>query len=196
MPSAGNDRSTAGEKIVPVAKTAATRPRGARRPYCGAMARLFVAVWPPTEVGEALAGLPRPDLPGVRWIAPERLHVTMRFLGDCDEGAAFAALSRLRLSRAEVVLGPAVERLGRAVLVVPARGLDDLAAEIIAATRHIGRSPPERPFTGHLTVARYRGGPPDGYAPPIHTTFTATEIALVRSDPPGTYQNVATFVLH
>ena len=144
----------------------------------------------------ALAGLPRPNLAGVRWTAPEGLHVTMRFLGDCDEGDAVAALSGLRLSRAEVVLGPAVERLGRAVLVVPARGLDDLAAEIISATRHIGQSPPDRPFTGHLTVARYRGRPPDGYAPPLHAAFTATEIALVRSDPPGTYTNLARYPLH
>lgn len=160
------------------------------------MPRLFVAVWPSEEASAALAGLPRPDLPGVRWTAPGRLHVTMRFLGDCDEGDAVVALSALRLSRAKVVLGPAVERLGRAVLVVPARGLDDLAAEIIFATRHIGQSPPERLFTGHLTVARYRGRPPDGYAPPVYAAFTATEIALVRSDPPGTYQNVATFALH
>ena len=155
-----------------------------------------MAVWPPEEVGDVLAGLPRPDLPGVRWTAPERLHVTMRFLGNCDEGDVVAALSGLRLSRARVVLGPAVERLGRAVLVVPARGLDDLAAKIISATRHIGQSPPDRPFTGHLTVARYKGRPPDGYAPPVHAAFTATEIALVGSDPPGTYRNVATFALH
>lgn len=160
------------------------------------MPRLFVAVWPSREALDALAGLPRPDLPGVRWTAPERLHVTMRFLGDCDEGDAVAALSALRLPSAEVALGPTVERLGRAVLVVPARGLDELAAEIISATRHIGRPPPDRPFTGHLTVARYKGGPPEGYAPQTHAAFTATEIALVRSDPPGTYQNVATFALH
>ena len=160
------------------------------------MPRLFVAVWPSREASVALAGLPRPNLAGVRWTAPERLHVTMRFLGDCDEGDAVAALSGLRLSRAEVILGPAVERLGRAVLVVPVRGLDELAAEIISATRHIGQPPPDRPFTGHLTVARYKGRPPEGYAPPVHAAFTATEIALVRSDPPGTYHNVATFVLH
>ncbi len=160
------------------------------------MPRLFVAVWPSREASEVLAGLPRPDLPGVRWTAPDRLHVTMRFLGDCDEGEAVAALSGLRLSSAEVALGPAVERLGRAVLVVPARGLDDLAAEVISATRHIGQSPPDRPFTAHLTVARYKGRPPDGYAPPVHAAFTATEIALVRSDPPGTYRNVAAFALH
>lgn len=160
------------------------------------MPRLFVAVWPSQEASEALAGLPRPDLPGVRWTAPERLHVTMRFLGDCREDDAVASLSALRLSSTEVILGPTVERLGRAVLVVPARGLDELAAEIISVTRHIGQSPPDRPFTAHLTVARYKGRPPEGYAPPIHTAFTATEIALVRSDPPGTYRNVATFALH
>lgn len=175
------------------ARSARRRPQ---HPYCWAVPRLFVAVWPSREASEILAALPRPDLPSVRWTAPDRLHVTLRFLGDCDEGDAVAALSGLRLSSAEAVLGPTVQRLGRTVLVVPARGLDDLAAEIISATRRIGQSPPERPFKGHLTVARCRGRPPDGYAPPVHVAFTATEIALVGSDPPGTYHNVATFALH
>ena len=183
--------------LAPPGESIPRRGRGgANHAYCGAMPRLFVAVWPSAEASEALAALPRPDLPGVRWTAPERLHVTMRFLGECDEGDAVAALSGLRLPKVQVALGPAVERLGRTVLVVPARGLDDLAEEIISATRGIGRTPPDRPFTGHVTVARYRGRPPDAYAPPIHAQFTATGIDLVRSHPPGTYRTVATFALH
>lgn len=160
------------------------------------MPRLFVAVWPSAEAGEVLAGLPRPDLPGVRWTTPERLHVTMRFLGECEESPVVAALAELHVTEAHVTLGPAVEPLGRGVLVVPAGGLDDLAAAITSATRHLGRPPPDRPFAGHVTVARHKGRPPEGYAPPIHTAFTATEVSLIRSDPPGTYQNVATFALH
>ncbi len=160
------------------------------------MPRLFVAVWPPGDAVAALAALPRPEIPGVRWVAPERLHVTMRFLGDADEGAALAALGSERFPAAAVTLGPGVERLGRGVLVVPAAGLEALATAIIAATAGVGRPPPDRPFAGHVTVARYRGSPPSGYAPPISAAFGATEIALVRSDPPGTYRNVATFALH
>lgn len=160
------------------------------------MPRLFVAVRPTGDALDALRALPRPPIPGLRWTDPQRLHVTMRFLGEADEAAALAALAGQRFPMAAVALGPSVERLGRGVLVVPAAGLEDMASAVVAVTAHIGRPPPPRPFTGHVTVARYRGKPPSGYAPPISATFAATEIALVRSDPPGTYRNVATFALH
>ncbi|MEE9201816.1 MAG: RNA 2',3'-cyclic phosphodiesterase, partial [Dehalococcoidia bacterium] len=47
--------------------------------------RLFVAVELPPEVREALAGLqgelrPRGS-PGVRWVGPEGIHLTLKFLG-------------------------------------------------------------------------------------------------------------------
>ena len=151
----------------------------------------------------ALADLPRPSLPGVRWTAAGRLHVTLRFFGDADEGAhegavveaVEEALSGARLWQVDVRMGPGVERLGRGVLVVPARGLEGLAARIAGATAHVGQPPPDRPFRGHVTVARYRGEPPHGYAPAFEAGFAATEIALVRSHPPGTYADVATFPL-
>ena len=160
------------------------------------MPRLFVAVWPPGDALDALVALPRPTIPGLRWTDPRRLHVTMRFLGEAEEAEAVAALGGARLPAAHVTLGPGVERLGRGVLVVPAAGLEDLASAIVAATARIGQPPPDRPFAGHVTVARYRGRPPAGYAPPIRAAFTTTEVALVCSDPPGTYRNVATFALH
>ena len=62
--------------------------------------RLFVAVVPPDDVLEAVAALPRPVEPGVRWTRPDTWHVTLRFLGDrVDEGAAVAALASLRWRR-------------------------------------------------------------------------------------------------
>ena len=57
------------------------------------MARLFVAVWPPDEVVAELMALGRKDRRGVRFVHPERWHVTLRFLGECDPGAARAARS-------------------------------------------------------------------------------------------------------
>ena len=160
------------------------------------MPRLFVAVWPPDHVVAALAALPRPSLPGVRWTAPERLHVTLRFFGDADEDAVVDALGTERFPSADVRMGPGVEQLGRGVLVVPARGLEGLAATAASATGHVGQPPPDRPFHGHVTVARHRGEPPEDYAPQFQAGFAATEIALVRSHPPGTYTTVATFALH
>lgn len=168
---------------------------GSPRIYGGAMPRLFVAVWPPPDVIAALAALPRPDLPGVRWTAPDRLHVTLRYFGEADTAAAVDALAGERFPRARVRMGPGVERLGTGVLVLAARGLEDLAARIVAATANVGQPPPDRAFRGHVTVARYRGRPPEDYAPRFRATFDAGEIALVRSHPPGTYTDVSTFAL-
>ena len=71
----------------------------------------------------------------------------------------------------------------------------DLAAAVASTTGHLGQPPPDRPFHGHVTVARYRGKAPEDYAPQFQADFAATEIALVRSHPPGTYTTVATFPL-
>ena len=159
------------------------------------MPRLFVAVWPPEDVIGTLAAIERPAAAGVRWTKPERVHVTLRFLGECDEAGAADVLRSARLAAARVILGPAVERLGRGVLIVPAQGLDELAASVIAATRHLGLPPPDRAFRGHLTVARYRREPPPDHRQPLEASFDVSEIALVRSDPPGTYVNVERFAI-
>ena len=89
-----------------------------------------------------------------------------------------------------------MEQLGRGVLVVPAQGLDELAASVIAVTRHLGQPPPERAFRGHLTVARFKREPPPDYRQPLEASFDVSDVALVRSDPPGTYVNVERFALH
>ncbi len=163
--------------------------------YRRAVPRLFVALWPPADVIETLARMPRPDVPGVRWTAPDRLHVTLRFLGEADEDAAAGALRGLRAPAAAVALGPAVERLGRGVLMIPARGAEGLAAAAVAATGHLGQPPPDRPFVGHLTVARLNRRPPPGYGPAVEASFTASEIALVRVEPSGAYETVERFAL-
>ena len=159
------------------------------------MPRLFVAVWPPEDVVRELAEMPRPAVDGVHWTKPERLHVTLRFLGQCDETAVQAALAAADLPEAQVTLGPGVERLGRGVLMVPAQGLDDLAAAVEAAIARLGLPPADHPFTGHLTVARFKRKPPHGYRPALEASFTVTEIALVRTEPSGSHTDVQRFEL-
>ncbi|HWC10835.1 MAG TPA: RNA 2',3'-cyclic phosphodiesterase [Acidimicrobiales bacterium] len=132
------------------------------------MARLFVAVAPPDEVLERVAALDRPEVAGLRWTTRPQWHVTLRFLGAVDDVAAAAdALVRLRAAPAEALLGPAVGRFGQRVLHVPVRGLDEVAAAVVAATADVGEPPEElslrsghagRPFAGHLTLARVRRG--------------------------------------
>ena len=159
------------------------------------MSRLFIAVWPPDEVVQQLAAVPRPEVEGLRWTKPERLHITLRFLGPCDEAEAEAALAAVDLPTARATLGPHLKRLGRGVLMVPAQGLDDLAAAVEAATSRLGLPPPDHPFTGHLTVARFKRKAPSGYRPALEAWFAVTEIALVRTEPSGSYTDVARFPL-
>ncbi len=146
------------------------------------MARLFLAVWPPRDVVERLATLPRPADPGVRWVPDQRLHLTLRFLGEAEPQLVDAALATRPLPAAEVTLGPVVSRLGRSVVVVPAAGLDDLAAVVREATATIGRPPDPRPFAGHLTLARLRHRAACGVTgTPFRATFPVTEVALVQT---------------
>ena len=104
-----------------------------------------------------LAGLDRPDLPGLRWTGPDQWHVTLRFLGDADEGTARAAFRRIHTAAPVTAeLGPATGRFGRRVLHVPVAGLQGLATATVAATGEVGAAPDHRPFAGHVTLARAR----------------------------------------
>ncbi len=163
------------------------------------MTRLFVAVWPPSGVVDALRPLVVPGEPGVRWVTPEQWHVTLRFLGDADPDEVATALRAAPLPAAEAGLGPTVARLGRFVVVVPVAGLDDLAAAVIGATADLGQAPDPRGFTGHLTVARLKQrGACRVAGTPVRESFPVTEVVLVssRTDAAGpTYQVLERFPL-
>lgn len=147
------------------------------------MARLFVAVWPPPSVVEAVAHqVPRPPRPGLRWVPPENWHVTLRFLGRADPDEAARALDRLVAGPAEAVVGPAVTTLGRAVVCLPVAGLDRLAAAVVTATAGVGQPPEDRRFTGHLTLARRKGRAAVPTGTPFSARFEVDEVALVASD--------------
>jgi 2'-5' RNA ligase len=144
--------------------------------------RLFVAAWPPEEVLDLLAALPRPEEAGVRWTRRDQWHVTLRFLGRADPDVAGVALAGVRSPVAEAVLGPLTARLGRSVVVAPVAGLDALAEAVVASTAAVGEPPDPRPFTGHVTLARLRGRPACGVTGfRCSARFTVREVLLVRS---------------
>lgn len=119
------------------------------------MPRLFVAVWPPEEVLDRLAALERPEVTGLRWTRRDQWHVTLRFLGSVPDPAPVAeALTGLDLPAAHAVLGPAVDRFSRRIVHVPVAGLDAVAAGVVGATAGLGQPPEDRPFHGHITLAR------------------------------------------
>jgi 2'-5' RNA ligase len=146
--------------------------------------RLFVAVYPPAEVIDAMAALPREPTPGVRWVPPEQYHVTIRFLGESEAEPVIAALDAVvpALPRSAVVLGPQVSRLGRNLVCVPATGLDVVAGDIARATAHFGIPPDPRPFRGHVTLARLRRRAACGLAGmAFDATFQAHGVHLMES---------------
>lgn len=168
--------------------------------------RLFVAVWPPASCVALVDGIARPADSGIRWEPPGLGHVTLRFFGQTDPAAVAAALAQARLPAAIAQVGPAVGMLGLSVVCAPVDGLDDLAAAVVAATRHLGDPPPDRPFAGHITIGRIPdrrrgGGCADVVGQAVACTFDVTEVALVRShlpspaQPERRYETLATFAL-
>ncbi len=162
--------------------------------------RLFVAVWPDHETRRRLAGLELElgRTKGLRFVGPERWHVTLRFLGEVSEDAV-GLLGEALVPAAASVPGPLQCRLGPGtgwftgvrVLHLPAAGLDGLAAAVRTATLPIVGDPaePEPAYNGHLTLARSRGRRLGVAALgemaniPFEAAFPVTAVDLVSSQP-------------
>jgi RNA 2',3'-cyclic 3'-phosphodiesterase len=168
------------------------------------MVRLFVAVLPPAPVIESLRALPRPHVAQVRWTTPSQWHVTVRFLdevGDPSEvvEAVTGAVDAVGATEIEARLGPVTAWFpGHHVLQVPVAGLDDIAARVRGATGRWG-VPDQRPYSGHLTLARTRGreAPPHGLdGAPISLGFPVHGVAVMEStlDPAGARYRVVAAV--
>ncbi len=151
------------------------------------MPRLFVAVWPPEEVLDKIAPFERPDIPGLRWTGRAQWHITLRFLGHVpDADPVIEALGGLSgVSRPAVSLGPVTGRFGQRVLHVPVDGLDAVATAVVRATAHLGRPPEDRPFAGHLTLARVAKGARVDLRPltgvQVEGRWMVDEVCLVES---------------
>jgi 2'-5' RNA ligase len=161
--------------------------------------RLFVAVRPPDVVLDEIARLPRPARSGLRFTTRAQWHVTLRFLGEMDDPEDVVdALDALdapggrdgagpgALAACEAVVGPQVEALSRQVVALPVAGLDGLAAAVVAATATLGRPPDDRPFRGHLTLARASRGSArrlagDLVGRPLSARFDVSDVRVVRS---------------
>lgn len=153
--------------------------------------RLFAGVSLSDEARRALSDLTRPALPGVRWTTAGQWHVTLAFFGEVDGALTDALASELGAAATaldgpvEAVLGPATRLLGRSVLAVPVAGLDVAASVVRAAAGAVGVAAGEaRPFHGHVSVARGRGGRPvpvalSGVA--VSARWRVEAIELVRS---------------
>jgi 2'-5' RNA ligase len=131
--------------------------------------RLFVALSTSPEVRESLAGLiedlRRADA-GPRWVNPASLHITLKFIGAIPDErltridqslAATAKLPAFRLEFRGIGFFPN-ERRPSVVWVGISSGpeLNALTAAIDSALGDGGIARETRPFTPHLTLARFK----------------------------------------
>jgi 2'-5' RNA ligase len=133
----------------------------------------------------------------VRWVRPEALHVTLRFLGDIDPAEVarlarrvveqLAPLEAFDLSLGSVQLFPSARRPRVVALqVAPPEPLERLAAAVERGVVAAGLPAEGRPFRAHLTLGRVRRGErapaTRGLAAPEGTACQVAETVLFRSD--------------
>ena len=132
------------------------------------MIRLFVALELPEAVRQRLVGL-QGGVPGARWVAPENLHVTLRFLGEVDEPTAQdidAELERLVAAPflfsldGKDYFGAGRKKPYALILTVPRTDpLQALRDKIDRAAVAAGLPPDDRKYRPHVTLARLRDTP-------------------------------------
>ena len=130
--------------------------------------RLFVALEIPAAVRDNLATLIeelRNSEPKARWVRPENLHVTLKFLGETPSEKLEAIQNALSAVRSEQAVRLDFRGLGffpneKRPRVLWA-GMDalpnvqSLAASIEQALEKLGFPREDREFTPHLTIARF-----------------------------------------
>ena len=125
------------------------------------MLRLFLGIPLPPERALALSRICL-GLHGVRWVDPGNFHVTLRFIGEVDEGMAadidiaVAALrgSKFAISVAGVGIFGSPEK-PRAIIATLDRcpGLHQLHDKLGSLLGRAGLAPEPRRFTPHVTLA-------------------------------------------
>lgn len=126
--------------------------------------RLFVAIELPDDLKTALGRL-RTDVPGARWVPPEQLHLTLAFLGEVEEETVGKLGERLSLIHTPPFqlsfsgTGCFPNRRRPRVLwagLEPHPRLLHLAAGVHGAVLACGIPQEERPFSPHITLARFK----------------------------------------
>ena len=125
--------------------------------------RLFIAIELPADLKRALGRL-RVEIPGARWVPAEQIHLTLAFLGEVEDaalGRLVEELSRIQASGFELCFtgtGCFPGRRRPRVLWVglkPQAHLIDLESRVRAVVLASGIPQEERPFSPHITLARF-----------------------------------------
>lgn len=130
--------------------------------------RLFVALDFPDAVRDAIRGLIaqlKPESRSARWVRPEGMHITLKFLGETDP----SRLDPIRSALSAVHSSQPVEMRFRGLGFFPngrrprvfwigvdaSSNLAELAADVDRALTPLGFALESRAFVPHLTLARF-----------------------------------------
>lgn len=132
--------------------------------------RLFIAIELPAYIRDALDRI-QAGIPGAKWVLPENLHLTLRFLGDADgmqaEDLAYE-LARIDMNSFEIGLDGVGHFAGGAGVksvwmgVAPQEPLIALHGKVERACRRAGFPGGRQAFKPHITLARFRYPPEIG----------------------------------
>lgn len=186
--------------------------------------RLFVACEVPEDVKQSIGGvideLRARSGTAVRWIRPEGVHVTLKFLGEVP----VKKLPAIKLAVQEAVVGHSPFELefsnigtfggreGLRIMWVGIAGdvlrLEALVRTVNAALAVVGFEPERRPFRPHLTLGRVRDEIPTRQRAQIEvdvgkmdvpgTGWRTSQVSLMRSiitAQGASYEVIATFPL-
>ncbi len=186
--------------------------------------RLFIACEVPEDVkqdiGKVIETLRGRSGSAVRWIRPEGVHVTLKFLGEVPT----KKLPSVKLAIQEAVVGHSPFELefsnigtfggreGLRIMWVGIAGdvlrLEALVRAVNAALAVVGFEPERRPFRPHLTLGRVRDEIPTRQRAEIEvavgkmavpgTSWRTTQVSLMRSrltSAGASYEVLATFPL-
>ena len=131
------------------------------------MMRLFVGLALPQSLKDRLAPL-MTGLPGARWVPPENLHLTLRFVGEANErdaaqlDEALFGIERPSFDLQVSGCGIFAQRRGPEAVwigVASTPPLVDLQAAVERAVVRSGFAPEEKRFRPHITLARLKDTP-------------------------------------
>jgi RNA 2',3'-cyclic 3'-phosphodiesterase len=160
--------------------------------------RLFIAIAIPGEIRSALAAFVselQNFAPKAKWVRPENLHVTLKFLGETDGAKLGQIESNLKAIHNTEPVGLEFSGLGffpnerRARVlwagIESSANLRTLAEDIDCSMHALGFPLEERPFTPHLTLARFN---PPGLPPNL--------VAVVRERTASEFGSLTTGEFH
>jgi RNA 2',3'-cyclic 3'-phosphodiesterase len=150
------------------------------------MLRLFVGIALPPEIKLRLS-LIAAGVPGARWVDPGNYHVTLRFIGEVDEGMAGdidESLAQIRAATFDLVLS-GVGQFGDRMLwagIEKNPALQHLRDKVESALVRLGLEPETRRYAPHVTLARLKGASEARLQAYIqeHALFRAAPFAVNR----------------